>query len=370
MENRNDEKIKSVLIERGWINKDATITYINKDCLITENFTGKTFSYRVLNYVTGKEKYLFHKRRQMTSDQYDDIESKLQCFEDYSTKYPENDKDLIRFIFEVIFRLYGYSIREEQIDLSIRMYESMIDGEISLSDVPVGLGKTHAYLIAAIVWRLNKDEYKLASRPVIITTSSIELQRAIVKDYLPDISQMLVTFGVIKRPISSVIRKGKDNYLCDERLKSYIKNIDPRKKKIDELILLRKIEGLDEIDLDEIKGLIAYDRKRICVNYNSCQVCLRKNSCRYQQFMKRAKKPTYNIQVCNHNYYLADVIRRRKDLSPLLPNHEVVIVDEAHKLIDAARQMYGTSISQREIYSLGKKAIPKKIKSKESRILK
>jgi ATP-dependent DNA helicase DinG len=246
----------------------------------------------------------------------------------------------------------------------------MIDGKISLSDVPVGLGKTHAYLVAAIVHKYYTEEYNLSTKPIIITTSSIELQRAIVKDYLPEISEMLLLFGIIKSPITSVIRKGKDNYLCDLRLRNYIQNVDPTKKKVDEIITLRKIEALDEIDLDEIQGISQYDRKRICVNYNSCQVCLKKNTCRYLRFMRKVKKTTIHIQVCNHNYYLADVIRRRKELPALLPDHEVTIIDEAHKLIDAARQMYGSSVSQREIYTLAKNAIPKKFKTKETRQLK
>jgi len=44
------------------------------------------------------------------------------------------------------------------------------------------------------------------------------------KVILPGISNMLLAFGIINRPITSVIRKGKDNYLCDQRLENYIKN--------------------------------------------------------------------------------------------------------------------------------------------------
>jgi Rad3-related DNA helicase len=64
------------------------------------------------------------------------------------------------------------------------------------------------------------------------------------------------------------------------------------------------------------------------------------------------------------------VIRRRKNLLPLLPSHKIIIIDEAHKLIDAARQMYGTSVNQREIYMLGKKSISKTTITKESRQIK
>jgi ATP-dependent DNA helicase DinG len=364
------EALEMKLKEQGWIDANASIIYINKDCAITETYTGKTYSYRVVNYVNGDQKYLFHKKESIKEGPKEVIETKLASFVSYGNCYPDTGEGLIKYIFEVVFKTFDYAIRIEQVELSIQMYQAMVNQKISLSDVPVGLGKTHAYLVAAIVQRCFNEKIDLAVRPVMITTSSIELQRAIVKDYLPEISKMLLVFGISKRSIRSVVRKGKDNYLCDQRLSNYIQNIDPKKKKVEEIITLRKINELDEIDLDEIQDVSQYDRKRICVNYNSCQVCLKKNICRYQRFMRSVKKPNIDIQVCNHNYYLADVIRRSNELSALLPEHEVTVIDEAHKLIEAARQMYGSSVSQRAIYTLAKKAIPKKIQTRESRQLK
>ncbi len=366
--NINIEQILQKLKNKDLEIFDSKIVLFTKDCIVIESFTGKTYTYRVMNYLTGDSKYLFHKKRPVTEDEHDLLENKVKQFRIYGCHYPTNGEEMIRFIFEYVFRIFGYSIREEQIDLSIHMYKTMTNTNISLSDVPVGLGKTHAYLVAVIVHKLYAKE--LSSKPVIITTSSIELQRAIVKDYLPEISDMLLQFGIIAKPLTSVIRKGKDNYLCDLRLKNYIQNIDPRKKKLEELLILRKIEAQDEIDLDELKGVTQYDRRRISVNYNSCQVCLKKNTCRYKSFMKKVKKPYLDFQVCNHNYYLADVIRRKRNLSPLLPEHNAVIIDEAHKIIDAARQMYGVTVSQRDLYTLAMKAIPKKLKSKEAKQLK
>lgn len=298
-----------------------------------------------------------------------DIEDYFKKFEAYEMTYPTSGEEMVQYIFEQVFTAFGYCIRIEQVDLSIQMYKAMVNKKISISDVPVGLGKTHAYLVAAIthsiIYRSNGDK----ALPVILTTSSIELQKAIVKDYLPDISNMLLAFGIINRPITSVIRKGKDNYLCDQRLENYIKNLDPRKKKLDELLVLRQIKGMDEIDLDEIDGISAYDRRRICVNYNACHNCKKLDLCRYQRFMKRVKRTDIQIQVCNHNYYLADVIRKRNKLSGLLPEHKVIVIDEAHKLNDAACQMYGTTISQKELKRIAKYADPIRIKDKDAREL-
>ena len=84
--------------------------------------------------------------------------------------------------------------------------------------------------------------------------------------------------------------------------------------------------------------------------------------------MKQAKRTGYHFQICNHNYFLADVLRRKRGLSALFPDYTHAIIDEAHKLKDAANQMYGTSVRQDEINRLLRKALPKHDGSNVKRI--
>ena len=51
------------------------------------------------------------------------------------------------------------------------------------------------------------------------------------------------------------------------------------------------------------------------------------------------QRSTALIQVCNHNYLLADAINQSRGYSPLLPACRGLIVDEAHKLAAATRDM-------------------------------
>lgn len=46
------------------------------------------------------------------------IENKLEAFESYGRHYPKSGEEMNNFIFRVIFKFFGYSIREEQIDQS------------------------------------------------------------------------------------------------------------------------------------------------------------------------------------------------------------------------------------------------------------
>ena len=52
-----------------------------------------------------------------------------------------------------------------------------------------------------------------------------------------------------------------------------------------------------------------------------------------------------DIQICNHNYLLADASHRLEDRPLLLRSYQALVVDEAHKLPDAARQMYTETLS-------------------------
>ena len=58
------------------------------------------------------------------------------------------------------------------------------------------------------------------------------------------------------------------------------------------------------------------------------------------------------IQICNHNYLLADAEHRRQGFHPLLKGYGILVVDEAHKLWDAACQMYGEALSSQDFEEL------------------
>lgn len=277
---------------------------------------------------------------------------------------------MIDYIFRCVFTKYGYIVREEQINFSKHMLNAMNEEKISLSDIAVGLGKTHAYLVAAIVYNIfERKSSGVKPMPIAISTSSIELQRAIIIEYIPDISKILFENGIILRPITCVLRKGKENYICDSRLIDYFNTLDKSKKKYSEYSALKRLTYNGDIDLDKINDISNYDKRKICVNSANCFSCKKHQSCRYQSFIRNAKKSHHQFQICNHNYYLADILRRKQGLTSLIPDYKVVIIDEAHKLIAAAQQMYGTSIKQNELNSLIKKAIPKKTKTEQKKMI-
>ena len=90
-----------------------------------------------------------------------------------------------------------------------------------------------------------------------------------------------------------------------------------------------------------MQGISGFDRRLVCVPKFCPRECPGRAACRYQRYLEEAKNKEIFIQICNHNYLLADAMHRSKDYRPLLADYRALIVDEAHQLPEAAKQMYG-----------------------------
>ena len=104
----------------------------------------------------------------------------------------QNTHNKIDHIFKDLLPAQGMPERLEQIALSHRMLEAMQDGGIALCDAGTGIGKTYAYLVAATVFHSLHP-----AQPILISTSSIALQKAVRDEYLPLLSAVLTEDGMI-----------------------------------------------------------------------------------------------------------------------------------------------------------------------------
>ena len=94
----------------------------------------------------------------------------------------QNAHNMIDRIFKTIFPARGMAERLAQVQLSHQMLDTMLDDRISLYDAGTGIGKTYAYLAAGMACILFRAAMGLAFRPIVISTSSIALQRAIMDE--------------------------------------------------------------------------------------------------------------------------------------------------------------------------------------------
>ena len=116
-------------------------------------------------------------------------------------------------IFRQFFPARGMVTREGQIRLCHMMLDALFGLDVALCDAGVGLGKTYAYLVACVLWQLQRP--RQMQRPVVISTASVALQSAILTEYIPFLSNVLIQNGYIQKPICAVLRKGKERFACD-----------------------------------------------------------------------------------------------------------------------------------------------------------
>ena len=261
----------------------------------------------------------------------------------YPTGYAESHR-IAEQIFREILPRHGMAVREEQIALCHEVLDTLYNKEISLCEAGVGIGKTLAYLVACILWQMHRPSQ--LKMPVAISTSSVALQDAILNEYLPDLSAVLLAEGIITKPITAVVRKGKERFVCDALLaERQAKAISKGSRQKGSLRMAENV-----LDLDHIPGLSRYDRCRICVPQSCPHDCFLRLDCRYQQYLRDSMKP--DIQICNHNYLLANASHRLEERPLLLRQYQALVVDEAHKLPDAARQMYTETLSAQDMDDL------------------
>ena len=332
---------------------------------IKENVT--TSSYYVIDISAAAIEPVLRSKKGFNEIIQNKLVEKLSEATYYKAALPESPQEMIDYIFRKLMTEKGFVIRENQIELSKTMYEGIKNNHIAICEAEVGTGKTFAYLVASIVYVLYERKRRIQSReftyldwedcyiPCAISTSSIDLQNAIIKTYVPILSELLIKQRIIDKPLSAVLRKGKDHYFCQmryDRLMDYLKS---SQKEID-IELLRKLKGMrifeGSIDLDEYKGLKNHVAQKINVP-KSCEIaCPYYKDCRYIAHMDNVRSTIHDFQVCNHNYYLADTVKRGQGKHTLLPEHALVIFDEAHKLTEAAIQILGTSFTSESVHTM------------------
>ncbi len=259
----------------------------------------------------------------------------------------QNAHNMIDRIFKTFFPARGMAERPAQVQLSHQMLDSMLDGRIALCDAGTGIGKTYAYLAAGMAFILLRAAVGLAFLPIVISTSSIALQKAIVEEYIPLLSVILMEGNWITAPIRAVIRKGKAHYVCDARLERHLQKTNFQKKNPRAAAALLSLRN--RLDMDAVPHLSHYDQERVCVP-PTCD-CGKEN-CRYRRFLKDCFEKQYQFQICNHNLLLADAIHRNQDRNPILLEHPALVIDEAHKLPEAARQMFGVTLRGSDIQEM------------------
>jgi len=98
-------------------------------------------------------------------------------------------------VFTEVLPRYDFTIREEQLSLAHNILDAISRRMVILAEAGVGTGKTLSYLVAAVIakrarlngyWNMSfytgTPYVEMAHMPIVVATSSIALQKAIVAE--------------------------------------------------------------------------------------------------------------------------------------------------------------------------------------------
>ncbi|ESS72982.1 helicase c2 [Methyloglobulus morosus KoM1] len=238
--------------------------------------------------------------------------------------------------------LEGYQPREAQAEMAEAIANAIEENQNLIAEAGTGTGKTFAYLVPVI----------LSDKKVVISTGTKNLQDQLFNKDLPIIRKAL------KTPFVAALLKGRSNYLCKYRLQNSLDSTFGFGK--EEAAALGKIKswsGRTKIgDIAEMSDLNEGDPIWYMAT-STVENCLGQDCPDYNEcFLMKARKKAQecDLLVVNHHLLCADWSIRENGFGELLPNAEVVIVDEAHQLAETASNFLGIHVGGKQLLDLAK----------------
>jgi len=237
----------------------------------------------------------------------------------------------------------GGAERPGQVAMAQAVQRAIESGEHLAVQAGTGTGKSLAYLVPAVRHAL------MTEGTVVVATATIALQRQLIDRDLPRLVTALAP--LLGREPMFAILKGRRNYLCLHRQRGADPNTDDPQDALFEPVALSNQEGGPASPLGRqvkrlhewAEGTTTGDRDELVPGVPeaawrqvsvSAQECIGAHRCPYGSrcFAERARDAAGKAHVVVTNHALL-AIDATSDID-VLPEHDVVIIDEAHDLVD------------------------------------
>ena len=248
--------------------------------------------------------------------------------------------------------------RPGQVQMVHAVADAIAKGEHLLVQAGTGTGKSLAYLVAAVAHAFD------SGRPAIVSTATLTLQAQIVDGDMPRLVQAIAPI-LGRRPTFALV-KGRRNYLCRHKLSGGFPDddegsllsvgaVDANLSRLGaEIVRLR--EWADETrsgDRDElVPGVSERAWRQVSVSAHEClgQKCPMATDCFVEHARSGAKD--VDVVVTNHSFMAIDSFEGRQ----MLPEHDLLIVDEGHELVDRVTSTITDELTAPMIAAAAKRA--------------
>jgi ATP-dependent DNA helicase DinG len=270
---------------------------------------------------------------------------------------PVNTSDLpdIATLLAAAVDAIGGAERSGQVKMAEAVAHAIDTGEHLAVQAGTGTGKSLAYLVPAA------RHAAAQGGAVVVSTATIALQRQLIDRDLPRLAAALEP--LLGRAPTFAILKGRRNYLCVNRLRNGAVD-DPQEELFDPRSVTeigRQVQRLQEWaartdsgDRDElVPGVDERAWRQVSV---TARECIGAQRCPFaaQCFAELAREAAgqADIVVTNHALLAIDALED----GIVLPEHDVVIVDEAHDLVDRVTSVAAAELSAPAVQTAARRA--------------
>jgi ATP-dependent DNA helicase DinG len=230
-------------------------------------------------------------------------------------------------------RLDGFEPRPGQREMAETVAHVFDAGGTLVVEAGTGTGKTLAYLVPAV----------LLGRRVLISTGTRTLQDQIYYKDLPALARAL------DLDIRAAYMKGRTNYLCLHRL-DRLREAEAGLTVEERRWLARITEWVpetvtgDRAEIEDLPDDLPFWTE-LTATSDQClgRECPRHAECFVTRMRDRAAEAS--VVIVNHHLLCADASVRQGAYGEVIPECDVLVVDEAHQLEDVVTNYFGVSVS-------------------------
>lgn len=252
--------------------------------------------------------------------------------------------DLVREAFShkgVLSKSRDFEFRPQQQELAVAVAEAFMRSEPLVAEAGTGVGKSLAYLLPSARFALE------TGRKAVISTHTINLQEQLVRKDIPIVRK------VLGEELPAVLLKGRQNYLCPNRLKR-------AREQAADLFTTSESDELERIrqwaestrdgtlsDLDFQPTMKVW--LQVCSEAHLCtaRYCGPRGDCFFQEARKAAADA--KIVVVNHTLFFA-LLNNSEEMEDKVPGflfpNDFAVLDEAHTIEQVAAIQLGLRLSQ------------------------
>lgn len=233
--------------------------------------------------------------------------------------------------------LEGFEPRPGQRTLAAAVGRVFEAGGTLVAEAGTGTGKTLAYLVPAV----------LAGTRVLISTGTKTLQDQIFYKDVPALARALDV------EVRAAYMKGRSNYICLHRidgLSAVASTLAPEEAgwlgRFREWIEITKTG--DRTEIEDLPDHLPFwadvsSTSEQCLGRD----CPRNADCFITRMRDRAAAA--QVVVVNHHLLCADASVRQSAFGEVIPDSDIIVVDEAHLLEDVATQYFGVSLGTHRV---------------------